>query len=256
MSLVRIAVDADNLLGRQFTELERQNLGFAVMQACNATAFEIRQSWARAAPRVFDRPTPLTTKAAQYKKATRQKLYAEIFLRDEASGGNPPAKYLAPQVEGGQRRKKGFEVLLQQKGAMPAGMFAVAGKGAPLDRFGNVKIGQVNKILSQLGAQSDRYQNQTDVSAARRRKRRRGSGGEYFTLLKKHGRLLPGIYERYKFGAGTIVRSVFIFTRQANYKPRYNIFALAQRDWDRLMPFYFNRELQKALESSKNRGRS
>lgn len=253
MSLVRIAVDADNMLGRQFSELERQNLGFAVMQACNATAFEIRQSWARSAGRIFDRPTAMTLRAAQYRKATRQKLYAEIYLRDEASNGTPPAKYLAPQVEGGQRRKKGFEVLLQQKGAMPAGMFAVGGKGAPLDRFGNVKIGQVNKILSQLGAQSDRYQNQTDVSAGRRRRKRR-RGGEYFALQQKRGRLLPGIYERIDFGFGSAVRSVFIFTRQANYKPRYNIFALAQREWDRLMSFYFNRELEKALESSKYRG--
>jgi len=31
MSQIRIAVDADNMLGRQFSELERQNLAFAVM---------------------------------------------------------------------------------------------------------------------------------------------------------------------------------------------------------------------------------
>jgi len=255
VSLVRIAVDADNLLGRQFSELERQNLGFAVMQACNATAFEIRQTWARTAGRVFDRPTALTVRAAQYKKATPQKLFAEIYLRDEASNGTPPARYLQAQVEGGQRRKKGFEVLLQQKGAMPAGMFAVAGKGAELDRFGNVKAGQVSKILSQLGARQDRYQNQSDTSQKRRRARRK-RGGEYFVVQQKRGRLLPGIYERIETGFGSAVRSVFIFTRDARYKPRYNIFALAEREWDRLMPFYFNRELEKALQSSKYRGRS
>ncbi len=254
MSLVRIAVDADNMLGRQFSELERQNLGFAVMQACNATAFEIRQSWARTASRVFDRPTAMTLRAAQYRKATRQTLYAEIYLRDEASNGTPPAKYLQAQVDGGQRRKKGFEVLLQQKGAMPAGMFAVAGKGAQLDRFGNVKAGQVSKVLSQLGARLDPYQNETEVSRGRRRAGRR-RGGEYFVVKQRHGRLLPGVYERIETGFGSAVRSVFIFTRSANYRPRYNIFALAQREWDRLMPFYFNRELQKALESSKYRGR-
>lgn len=255
MSLVRIAVDADNMLGRQFSELERQNLGFAVMQACNATAFEIRQTWARTAPRVFDRPTALTLRAAQYKQATRQRLYAEVFLRDEASNGTPPAKYLQTEVEGGQRRKKGFEILLQQKGAMPAGMFAVAGKGAPLDRFGNVKAGQVSKILSQLGARQDRYQNQTDASQKRQRARRK-RGGEYFVVKQRRGRLLPGVYERIDTGFGSAVRSVFIFTHKASYRPRYNIFALAEREWDRLMPFYFNRELQKALEFSKYRGQS
>lgn len=253
MSLVRIAVDADNMLARQFTELERQNLGFAVMQACNATAVEIRGEWARVVPRVFDRPVPMTARAAQYKKATRQKLFAEVFLRDEATGGTPPAKYLLPEVEGGQRRKKGFEILLQQKGAMPAGMFAVAGQGAPLDRHGNVRAAQVSKILSQMGARQDPLQNQTDASVKRRGRRKRG--GDYFAVQQKRGRLLPGIYERIGFAFGSAVRSIFIFTRSANYKPRYNIFALAQRAWDKLMPFHFNRDLAKALESSKYRGR-
>ncbi len=36
MSQIRIAVDADNLLGRQFTALEREQLPFAIVQACNA----------------------------------------------------------------------------------------------------------------------------------------------------------------------------------------------------------------------------
>src|SRR5690606_4985368 len=111
----------------QFSALERKNLPFAIVQACNATAFEIRQTWKRAAPRVFDRPTPLTVNAAQYKKATKQKLYAEIFQRDEASKGNPPAKYLQAEVEGGTRRPKAMERLLMSAEVMPRGMFAVAG---------------------------------------------------------------------------------------------------------------------------------
>lgn len=254
MSLVRIAVDADNMLARQFTEIERQNLPFAVMQACNATAFEIRQVWARNASRVFDRPVPMTTKAAQYRKATRAKLFAEVYLRDEAVGGTPPAKYLLPQVEGGQRRKKGFEILLQQRGVMPPGMFAIAGEGAKLDRYGNVSAGQVSKILSQLGARQDSLQNQTEASVKRRGRRKRG--GEFFALQRPHGRLRPGIYERIGFAFGSALRGIFIFTRAANYRPRYNIFALAQRQWDTLMPYFFNRELAKALQSSRHRGRS
>lgn len=255
MSQIRIAVDADNMLGRQFTQLERQNLAFAVMQACNATAFDIRQQWEGAAARVFDRPARMTQRAAQYRKATKDKLFAEIYLRDEASNGTPPAKYLLPQVDGGTRRKKGFEVLLQQRGAMPAGMFAVAGDGADLDQHGNVRARQVSQILSQLGARQDALQNQTDTSKARRRSKRK-RGGEYFALQAQRGKLRPGIYERITTAWGSAVRSVFIFTNGATYTPRYNIFGLAQRAWDKLMPFHFNRELAKALETSKYRGRS
>lgn len=254
MSQIRIAVDADNMLGRHFTELERKNLPFAIVQACNSTAVEIRQQWANTAPRVFDNPTQITRKAAQYRKATKQKLYADIYLRDEASNGTPPAKYLQTEVEGGQRRKKGFELLLQQKGVMPPGMFAVAGQGAKLDQYGNVPARQISQVLSQLGARQDKLQNQTDTSAKRRRAKSK-RGGEYFTVQKKRGRLLPGVYERITTAFGSAVRSIFIFTGKANYTPRYNIFALAQRSWDKLMPFHFNRELAKALETSKFRGR-
>ncbi|OUL25884.1 hypothetical protein BV378_14200 [Nostoc sp. RF31YmG] len=273
MSRVAIEVDADNLLGRQFSTLERQNLPFAIVQAVNATAFDIREQWQRVAPRVFDRPTSLTRNAAMYRKATKDRLYAEIFLRDEADKGTPPAKYLTPQVQGGLRRKKGFEVLLQQKGMMPAGQFAVAGRGAKLDAYGNVSAGEITRILSQLGAQRDVYQNESAASRRRRTSEgrryeylgrdRKGAtkvagrlvrrGGRYFALQKRRGRLAPGVYERIGTGFGSAVRSVFIYTSRASYRPRYDIFGLAQRAWDKLMPFYFNRELDKALASSKYR---
>ncbi len=259
MSLVKIEVDADKVLDRRFTAIERENLPFATVQAVNATAFAIRQAWADAASRVFDRPVPLTIKAAQYEKATKSKLYAEVKLRDEASGGTPPAKYLLPEVEGGTRRKTGMEVLLQAKGAMPAGMFAVPGKGAQLDGYGNIKRGQVSQVLSQLGARNDPLQNETETSRDRRRRRaaKKGiRGGEFFVLKAKRGRMLPGIYQRLVTGFGSAVKSLFIFVPRTQYKPRYNIFGLAQRTWDKLMPFHFQRELEKAVQTSKFRGKA
>ncbi len=41
-----------------------------------------------------------------------------------------------------------------------------------------------------------------------------------------------------------------VFTTRASYTPRYDIYGLAQRTWDKLMPFYFNRELDKAIQSA------
>ncbi|MFC6838614.1 hypothetical protein [Xanthomonas theicola] len=254
MSDIRIEVDANNLLGRQFTELERDQLPFAVMQACNATAFEIRETWKRTAPRVFDRPAPLTVNAAMYRKATKDKLFAEIFLRDETFKGTPPSKYLLPEVQGGGRRQKGLEVLLQAKGLMPRGHFAVIGRGATPDQYGNVRGGQITAILSQLKAQRDDYQNQSSGSV-RRRASRRKRGGKYFVLTKQRGRLKPGIYERIDTGFGSAVRSIFFFTARATYKPRYDIFGLAQRTWDKLMPFYLDRELEKAIRTAFDRTR-
>lgn len=260
-SLIRIDVDVDNMLARQFTALERQNLPFAVMQAVNATAFEIRETWKTTARRVFDRPTPLTINAVLYSKATKQKLYATIFIRNEAKKGTPPDKYLQPQVEGGQRRLKGMERLLQGAQLMPQNRYAVPGKGAPLDAYGNVKAGTVRKIISQtrsgdvfLGSQS----NETDAGRGRRlrRQKKRGGGGSYFVLQQQRGKLMPGIYERYSSGFGSGVKSIFVFVTTPTYSARYNIYGLAQRQWNTLMPFHFNRELAKALETSRLRGRA
>lgn len=261
MSLLKIEVDADNLLNRQFSALEQKNLPFAVMQACNATAVDIRENWKSTARRVFDRPTPLTVNAVLYRKATKQTLAAEVYIRDEAHKGTPPAKYLFPQVEGGSRGPKGMEKLLRSAGILPQGMFAVPGQGAQLDGYGNVKSGQVRQIISQLRA-GDQFlgsvSNETDDSRARRLRRqaKRGTrGGNFFALKQAHGRLRPGIYERIVTGFGSAVRSIFIFVRQPHYRVRYDIFALAQRQWNKLMPFHFNRELQKAVDTSKYRGR-
>jgi len=250
MAQIRIGVDPDNALGRQLTDLERSQLPFAASQAANKVAFEIRERWKQRAPQVFDRPTPLTKNAALYRKATKERPYAEIFIRDEAFKGTPPSKYLFTEVEGGTRRRKGFERLLQGKGLMSPSQFAVMGRGARPNQYGNVPAGQVTKLLSQLGAQRDRYQNQTPTSAKRRRSRA-PKGGEYFVITKRRGKLRPGIYERIGTGWGSAVRSVFIFTNTAKYQPRYDIFGMAEDTWKKLMPFYLKRELEKAMETAR-----
>lgn len=249
MAQIRIAVDPGDVLGRQLTDLEQSQLPFAVSQAANKVAYEVRERWKRQAPRVFDRPTPLTVNAAMYRKATKAQPYAEIFIRDEAFKGTPPAKYLLAEVEGGQRRRKGFERLLQSRGILSPTQFAVMGRGAQANQFGNVPAGQITKILSQLGAQRDRYLNQTAVSKKRRRGKKNNRDGEYFVLTKRRGVLRPGVYER--IGRGSGVRSIFVFTTTAGYRPRYDIFGMAEDTWKKLMPFYLKRELEKAMQNAR-----
>lgn len=250
MAQIRIGVDPEDMLGRQLSDLERNQLPYAASQAANKVAFEIRERWKVQAGRVFDRPTPLTTNAAMYRKATKEQPYAEIYIRDEAFKGTPPAKYLLAEVEGGQRRRKGFERLLQSRGLLSPSQFAVMGRGARPNQYGNVPAGQVTKILSQLGAQRDKHQNQTETSAKRRRTRA-PIGGDYFVITKRRGRLRPGVYERISTGWGSAVRSVFIFTNSAAYQQRYDIFGMAEDTWKRLMPFYLKRELERAMETAR-----
>ncbi|PPU75899.1 hypothetical protein XhhCFBP4925_20880 [Xanthomonas hortorum pv. hederae] len=142
---------------------------------------------------------------------------------------------------------------------MPAGTFAVAGRRATLDQYGNVPSGQIRQILSQMqaGGEQGYVSNETNESRDKRQRREARKFGRtysYFVLKKRRGRLLPGLYERSN-DRSRAIRSIFIFTTRATYRPRYDIFAQAQRQWDKLMPFYFNRELEKALQSSMYRVR-
>lgn len=256
-NLLKFDVDPDDVLRRKFTELEQKNLPFAVMQAVNNTAFAVREEWKRQMPRVFDRPTRLTQNAVLYRKATKQNLAGEVFVRDEAFKGTPPARYLLAQVQGGQRAMKPFENRLAAQGILPAGTQAVPGRGAPLDSYGNLKSSVVTQLLSQLGAQREAgfNANQTAASAKRRRARKSSKRGEMFALKKPRGRLLPGVYERFKFGGTSVLRSLLLFVRPARYTVRYRIFDLAERMYNKEFGFRFEHALAQALESSKYRGR-
>jgi len=56
-------------------------------------------------------PVPFTVNSFLYKKPEKKGEYLEalIFIRDEASGGNPPAKYLLPQIYGGKHYMTRFQ---------------------------------------------------------------------------------------------------------------------------------------------------
>lgn len=254
-----ISVDSARAVQRSLSDLEKRQLPFAMVQAVNAAAFEVRERWADVMPQVFDRPTSLTQKAVLYSKATRAKPEARIFLRDEAFKGTPPAKYLQAQVFGGERRPKAFERRLQAKGYLPAGWFAVPGKGAELDAYGNIAGARMNRILSQLGARFDPLQNETETSRGRRERRENKKGtrrGSYFVLPADRGRLVAGVYQRVKTGFGGTLASVLRFVRKAPaYRPRYPVQELAQKVVDRTLPGLVERELQKAVASAIERGK-
>lgn len=252
--MLSIAVDPGNVLGRQLTELERKQLPFAMVRALNDTAYETRQEWAETMPRVFDRPTPLTQRAVVYRKASRDRLTAEVYVRDEAFKGTPPSKYLEAQVMGGSRRQTGKERKLANAGLLPAGHFVVPGAGAELDAYGNLSLGQVNRILSQIGAQSDSTANESQASRSRRTRRegkKTGYTTQYFALKQRRGRLAAGVYQRIQLGRlGSAVRSILRFVSKVSYRPRYPIFNLAQRIFDRRFPGNFERSLYGAVSSS------
>jgi len=217
------------------THLQREQIPFATAYALTQTAKKAQAEVEREVPRVFDRPTPFTQKPVRTKPATKRNLTAEVLIKDYAAKGNAAVKWLIAEIKGGPRRPKGFELLLQRAGVMPAGWYAVPTKYAPLDQYGNVPGSRINAILSQLQASRDPGTRESAEQKGKRNSvkyRGRSRPARYFVSYPggnaKTQHLAPGIWERIGFGFGSAVRPVFIYTQK---RPSYR----KRLDFDRIV---------------------
>jgi len=204
---------------RHLSSLANEQIPFATALALTRTAQFAQGKLKDELRRAFDRPTPYTLNATFVQPATKQRLWALVKLKDEAVKGNPAVRFLIHQIRGGGRTVKGFEKLLQRAGVMPEGWFAVPASGAPLDQYGNVRGGTINRILSQLQASRDPLTRETTAAKAKRNRTR--TAGRYFVAYPgsvRTSHLAPGIYERLSAFGGSGVRPVFLYVQRA---PRY-----------------------------------
>lgn len=158
--------------------------------ALDKTAKVIRDDIKAEMKSVFDRPVPYTINSLQVTPTHNHNMQASVWFKDPPRMGQ---HYLVPQVEGGKRKLKGFE-----RGVDLGKM--VPGKGAKMDRYGNVSTGQIKQIMSVLSkaeTSAGYSANITDRSRKRNTKER-----DYVVIHRRNGRLLPGVYQRYQTGAG------------------------------------------------------
>ncbi|HEU4603750.1 MAG TPA: hypothetical protein VFS24_17375, partial [Steroidobacteraceae bacterium] len=206
---------------RHLSGMARDQVPFATVLALTRTAKFAERKIKEEIPRVFDRPTPFTKNATYVQPATKQRRYAMVYIREQEKGRVAPIRYLQPQIYGGARGRKSFEKRLIESGKMPPNTYAVAATAADLDQYGNIKGGQITKILSDLQAQFDETQNTTARSRQRRLRSRRRRASFYFSTWPpspKTAHLKPGIYLRSHFGFGTAIKPVLIFVRRVRYR--------------------------------------
>jgi hypothetical protein len=127
------------------------------MQAVNDTAFDVRSELIREIKKVFNHPTPFIIKSVRVRKSTKSKegghrRYSDawVFINDEAKKGDPPAKYLFAQVQGGERPTKKFEASLMNIGRLSHGGFLVPARNMSRDKFGNISKETMTRMLSDL----------------------------------------------------------------------------------------------------------
>lgn len=249
MTGVRIDVRSDiDRVVSQFTVLRRDQLPFALALAVTRTGQLVKKAVEYEMPMAFDRPTPYTLGSVFLKAATKAIPVATVWLKDDASKGTPASKYLYPEIAGGGRGLKRFEKRLQMMGLLPSGMYAVPGSAAKLDAYGNISAGQIEQILSALGAAEifSGYQaNRTKASA-----KRKGAALKEYFVGRPGGHAPLGIYQRVKLGRGSAVKPIMIFVRQPIYHERYRFQEIAARVVSEEFPRQFSDAYRVAVQTA------
>ncbi|MGE8501676.1 MAG: hypothetical protein ACN6P1_05500 [Pseudomonas sp.] len=243
--------------------LEREQLPFAAALALTRTAQEVQKGLRHEMTNVFDRPTRATLGGVFIEPATREKMAARVWINDggvsdfrraESLRTNTPlsnweedraaSRWITPNIFGGARSEKGFEKMLERVGALDGGRFVVPGKDQPLDQFGNIGRGRLNKILSgaRLFAEEGYKANATDSA------RSTAKGNTRYFLIKK-GRRPIGIAERLGRGKGSRnnIRMALVFVRQPTYSRRFDFYGVAERIAEDQLPIQFELALAQAV---------
>jgi hypothetical protein len=179
---------------RAVDELQHNKVPFYTAYALTKTAGDVRQAQYESMRQVFDRPTRFTLNSLYVRPATKQILVAVVEFK-EGFNSIPAWRYLGPQIEGGHRKKKSHERALERVGILKAEEYVVPGGGARLDAHGNMRGGDITRILSQLGAAEHHAGYSANMTKRSRSRNVRRAGGTYF-VIRDHASLPNGIYQR------------------------------------------------------------
>ncbi len=181
---MKIKIESNvNIVQKRLAERMGQ-IPFASSLAINRTAKIVKKEMVKEMKRVFDRPTPFALKSLFITPATKEKLQAIVWFKDEYSvgiSGTPAIKYLGPEVYGGPRSAKAHEKRLRAAGILGSRMFAVPGNDNDeiLNRYGNINGGRIKQMMSSLSLNRDIGFKSNITARSRRRNRKRA---RYFVL--------------------------------------------------------------------------
>ncbi len=185
--------------------------------ALDKTARAIRDEVKEEIRRVFEAPTPWTLSSLQITPTKAHNMRASVWFKDPE---RMHQHYLVPQVIGGPRQLKGFERVLGRKQYVPGG-------AAKIDRYGNVKVGQIWQILSVLKL-ADLHEGYTANITARSRKRNKKPRD--YIYLPKQGRRPAGVWQQIKLFPANIIRPILMLGRTGRpVKPRLDFYGIASR---------------------------
>ena len=250
---ISVKIDGLDALQAKLRGLSDGKIKVAAVSALNVAARAGAEETKKAMAQTFDRPTPWVLGGVRYVKARKDRLEASIDFDQWGNKTNVTVgKVLQAEIFGGQRKHKRHEIALQRAGILPAGMAIVPGPGAIKDQYGNMRAAQIVQIMAWFKSfgQQGYKANSTDKSRARLAKDKKNGtrGFQYFAVAKKTGNLIPGIYQRFTFGAGSSIRPIMYFVKSTNYKRRLDFYGIAERfataEFKRAFPYYLDKLLK------------
>lgn len=186
-------------LDLKFQALAQRQIPFATSLAINRIAELSLPALRSNMAVVFDRPKPFTLNSLFIKRSTKTNLTAVVFHSDKV------APYILPEITGGPRGEKRFELIIGNQVLVPT-------KNVRRDSYGGVSRALITKILSQAKPLAQRGQ-QLILSQ--------------YVIVKpgETSKLAPGLYERRD---GKIV-ALFFFKPVATYTQRYDMQGVVDR---------------------------
>lgn len=173
----------------------------AAEMALDKTAKSIRDEIKGEIKGVFDRPVAYTINSVKAMLTKGHNMEASVWI---ATPPRMEQSYLVPQVEGGKRQLKGFEL------AADGQQYDLA-VGAKRTAAGNITVDQAKAVVAGVG------------------KSRRPD----YVMIKKGNKsgLLPGVYQRIKTGAGygkKITRTMSYTAQKGRRRGRFSSAILAR----------------------------
>ena len=181
--------------------------------------------------------TRYTLNSTRIEPATMKDLSARVAVKDRTTNnGTLPEDYLYPQVYGGPRKEKRFERAMRYAGLLQGRERAVLGDYAPVDSFGNLKKGEIQKILTATRSAFDPYQKKSNSA----RSKRNAKKAPYFAA--RIGKTM-GIWKRDT--TREIVPILIFITKPPVYTSRLNFEDIARETAQREFEPIFRRLLAK-----------
>lgn len=237
-------VSADGLRGQLalLEDLEQKHIPVATVLALNQTAYDLRDRLRQEMEQVFDRPTRYTLNSLKVFPASRNKLEARVWMKDESVKAEPATRWLSPEIFGGPRLNKRLERQLRERNILPESKYVVPGAGAKLDSHGNISRGQVTKAMSGIGGFTQVGYNANATDSARSAKK--GYAQRYFVIQRNREPI--GIAERTGRGRDKM-QIILAFVGKPEYRKALHFYEVADAYVAEQLPKRFAEALAKEL---------